>query len=278
MKPRLIIASSVSCYLVLFGLATLVTACPPPVCPDCYYWNGYECYCHNPCCEEADCTGQCDTCGASCMCEDDQSQCPGECDYCWNGFCYDDQTKCSGCCTCSGGTCVNDQSKCSGCCKCSGCNCVDDETKCDADECCIDCECVDPMCDNCHYRDPITQYECWHDRNSTECDSAYCLKNVLDTATCDNHGDSWPCDKRNCNTAPDGSLPAIIQTNYLQTGVCPTGGDPVVYSHWQTYTHGCGSTCWDNTWNKACGVETCDTGSPIGEPNKRGQKYKCGCP
>jgi hypothetical protein len=93
--------------LLLCGLTTAARACPPPECPNCYYWNGYECYCHEACCIDADCTGECDYCSDSCVCEDDQSLCPGECDYCWAGYCYDDDSKCASDECCDNGTCVD---------------------------------------------------------------------------------------------------------------------------------------------------------------------------
>ena len=133
--------------LLLCGLTTAARACPPPECPNCYYWNGYECYCHEACCIDADCTGECDYCSDSCVCEDDQSLCPGECDYCWAGYCYDDDTKCSGCCGCEDGECVDDQSQCSGCCKCQNCACLDDQSKCAAPKVCAGCECICVGCE-----------------------------------------------------------------------------------------------------------------------------------
>jgi hypothetical protein len=139
---------------------------------------------------------------------------------------------------------------------------------------------LNPMCDNCHIITD-TQYECGHDEDSTNCEAFYCIKNVLNTATCDYFGEDWPCQKRNCDTANDGSLPAVVQTTYNLADPfypCPTGGDPIVFTPWVTYYHGCASSCWANSIDKACAIESCDTSDPMDDPSFIGQKYKCGCP
>lgn len=245
MKIKLITVF-LSCLLLL-SFRELARACPPPPCPECYYWSGTECVCHEACCEDEDCgTGieECLSCNLdSCTCEDDDSKCTGECH---NG--------------CSLGM------------------CVDDDSKCDPCECCIEGDCIGPMCDNCHSGITDTVYECGHVEESTHCLSSYCIKNVLETAGCDFRGDFWPCNKRNCDAAPDGTLHGIEQTTYNLVDPCPTGGEPVVTHYWLTYYYGCGSECWGSNWAKACEIPTCDTSDPRDDPSYLGQKYKCGCP
>ena len=247
------------------------TCCDPSLCQDCNSTTGQ---CESICDPntESCCDGTCCNTSTQKCCDDIGGSNDGYCcdpnDICCKGNCCDPNL-CQDCNSATGqceSICdPNTEFCCDGtCCK----NC----------QCCIDGNCIDPQCDNCHVPPPTIQYECGHEESSTNCDTSYCMKNVLDTATCDFHGEPWPCDKRNCDTAPDGDLHAVEQTEYLLTGICPTGGDPVVPTHWVTYYHGCGGSCWANTFNAACQIDTCDTSSPMGDPAYLGQKYKCGCP
>jgi len=148
------------CLLLLCILPIPAVAWPPP-CPNpCYYWNGYECYCHEACCIDADCTGECDYCSDSCVCEDDQSLCAGECDYCWAGYCYDDDTKCSGCCECSGGNCVDENSNCGESERCEDCECCTDLFgSCERDEECCSGICGPIGCGNCRSNSDCAECE-----------------------------------------------------------------------------------------------------------------------
>lgn len=224
------------------------------------------------------CSGCCKCVNGNC--EDDDSDCNqwgDKCCICNNCSCTDDSSKCPGCCNCCGCWCLDDPvGGCSGCCKCSNCGCVDDSNKCDPDECCEDCNCLNPLCHNCHIL-ADTQYECGHGPNSVTCETFICMKNVINTATCYRYPSTWPCDKKNCNTAPDGNTPAIKRTIYFSVDPCPKGGDPVVDTWcWSVY-HGCGSDCAVTFWLKACDVDTCDTAFLL-LTEYDGQKYKCGCP
>ncbi|MFQ6035173.1 MAG: PKD domain-containing protein [Sedimentisphaerales bacterium] len=88
---RMVLGKSVAyclAYLFLFSLTVPARAWPPP-CPDCYYWNGYDCEYEGDCVDWTDC-GDWDNCCdcVDCWCEDN--------DY-WCDECY----KCSGCnCVC----------------------------------------------------------------------------------------------------------------------------------------------------------------------------------
>jgi len=139
MKIKIIIYF-VTYMLLLSCFAVSVIACPPPDCGDCAYWNGEICYCHQPCCWDSDCTGECDVCNDSCVCEDKDSLCTGEChNGCSDGECVDDDSKCnaSNCMKCENGSCVS--------------KCTDNEFCCNGKccpnyKCCVDGECIKDHC------------------------------------------------------------------------------------------------------------------------------------
>lgn len=174
---------------------------------------------------------------------------------------------CTGCRSCVGG--------CSGCCKCSNCGCVDDSNKCDPDECCVGCNCYGPICENCHEIND-DQNECGHTWDASEgspCADDWCIKNVLESATCDHKPVPWPCPKVACDTTQDPPWAEIYQVILGPTS-CSAG--KVHWSEWHTLYYGC-TTCSAQTWRKACEVTVC--AGPFMNIVTRGLKKKCGgCP
>lgn len=143
-------------FLIFPGLSSESTA-TPPACPDCYYWDYYECECVWGCGSGSCCGGDCcyNECCNDVCCGEDQECCGGEC--CDPDDCCGDDC-CGGNETCCGDECCNNYS---GLC-CEGTNgteCCEwtiDEVCCDG-ECCngsccdsLDCEhCVSGDCKPC---------------------------------------------------------------------------------------------------------------------------------
>lgn len=201
----------------------------------------------------------CDGLGPS----DDDYICDKDDEACCDGICCDYSTK--QCCDDIGGyndgyCCPSDEICCNGLC-------------CEPYQCCIDGQCVDPMCDNCHSVSD-TVYECGHRPGDTECATNWCIKNVLNSATCDHKGDDWPCTKSNCNTStvsPHEDEITQYEIAYLGPGSCP--GGTVNFVPWKTLYYGC-TTCSSFTWKISCETSSC-SGS-IEYTFERGDKKECG--
>jgi hypothetical protein len=263
--------------------------------------------CSGNCCDDLTCydssTRKCCNEGTGHTCPNDDTCCDGECcevccsdsgyyccdsgESCCEGSCYDSQTQ--GCCD---GTVYNLSTQ--GCCdfltiynpstdKCCydglGNTCPDDKiccdgTCCESYQCCIDGQCVDPMCDNCHTV-RVTIYECGHspfDPIGTPCAIDWCIKDVLDTSTCDYDPDS-PCFKSDCDTTIDLSKPGeVFQRAY--TAACP-GGTVTKDIEWMLFA-GCNDCDWHG-YDSSCKTGSCN-GVPMGDGQWRGDAYKCGCP
>ena len=245
------------------------------------------------------CTGCCNCVYGSCV--NNSSECSGCC-HCSNCSCVNGN--CGGCCKCSACSCVGDNSQCdhNNCfytcnddCECVLCygephkfccfgNCCSFGqiccygSCCDPGQCCVNGECVDPMCDNCHSVSDII-YECHHwatDPNGTPCSTIECIKNVMNTATCDYKGDDWPCRKSRCDTTlvdpldPPGE---IIQTIHDS----PCTGGTVDWETWKELHYGCTEGCWLQAYTKSCEVFWCADNPIPGRGGPRGSKKKCGC-
>jgi len=270
-------------------------------CPGC-------CKCQDCVCVEDDskCTG-CESCywdyySGDCYCADNSSKCdPGQ--LCCDGQCYDTSTQ--KCCSdgenkwicdidkvcCNGSCCPEGQTCCDGltcydpsvkkCCgEGTGHLCNIDETCCNGScceewQCCINGQCVDPICDNCHSTSD-TIYECGHspdDPIGTPCATNWCIKNVLNSATCNYKGADWPCLNTNCDTAIDlGALGEVFQRAFYAD--CP-GGYVTRDPEWILWSGciGCGMHGYDSSYK----VGSCSETNPQGPGQWRGYKYKCGC-
>ena len=146
---------------------------------------------------------------------------------------------------------------------------------CEPDQCCIDGQCVDPRCDNCH---PVSgaSYECGHREGDTECATNWCIKNLLNSATCDHKGWDWPCFKLRCNTtlvSPQEDEVTQYEIVYLGSGSCP--GGTVNFVNWKTLHHGC-SRCETINLNIACEISSSDCTGETEYTYGRGKKKKCG--
>jgi len=206
-----------------------------------------------------------------------------ECGGCciWNGSrCVNVDSKCPGtCCKCVMCACERDNSLCigAGCCSCSYPNCQcdgDSDAKCPPEKCCENCSCIEPMCDNCHtFSDTI--YECHHwydDPNGTPCSTIECIKNVMDTATCDYKGDDWPCGKSRCDTTLVDGLPCEVMQTVHDS---PCTGGYVDWVTWKKLYYGC-THCYAMHWRKSCEVFWCEDDPIEGRGGPRGYKKKCG--
>jgi len=274
--------------LLLSGITVPATACcegDPPGDPDCYVcedgaWvleDGAECGVDSDCgppgcwnCVNCQCEYQCNDCqvcwagscvlkyGANCAVDLDCEYGGEGCESCVDCICEDDDSKCdtANCYECSNGSCVY---------------------KCASDECCIDGECVAPICDNCHEVNDVL-IECGHDTSDPVigdlCISSWCIKNILDTATCDHKGPTWPCNKTRCNTRQN----PLWYHEVEQIEIAKPCSTPHIYVEpelWVELWYGCWS-CNYNYWEIACEATTTCRGAVV-ERGYRGYQKICGC-
>lgn len=130
---------------------------------------------------------------------------------------------------------------------------------------------TDPKCDNAHVVSE-TGYECHHwadDPDGATCSKVECIKNVLNTATCDKHEDRTGTP--NCDVDDDTGA-AVIQS--ILTAKCP--GGKVAWSIWHAINYGCEDDCDTNNYRHACETTSC-SGKVVRGPYNRGFKYKVGC-
>jgi hypothetical protein len=134
-----------------------------------------------------------------------------------------------------------------------------------------------PKCDNCH---TVSEnlFECGHYTDTPEgapCATDWCIRNYMDTATCDYHGPDWPNPTKRCDTC----LVYPLEPDLIQERVDTPCPGPPQNVHWTTdmITYwGCDDACIANEWRNAC--ETFGCPGEASRSYERGLKMKCGCP
>jgi hypothetical protein len=132
--------------------------------------------------------------------------------------------------------------------------------------------CEQPRCADCA---PVnrTIYECWHIKAGDPCSGAFCIENVLATASCkvypDRKGDP------DCDTAVARG-PELNQFTY-ETDNCQAEEETTRWHDLDPIIHGCGTECiTDKPWKYACKTKPCG-GTRVWGPSPRGERKKCGC-
>ncbi len=210
---------------------------------NCGVWDWYQrCECNGQTCSAGSecCSGNCVD-GYCC-----NSACGGTCDACnitgHEGTCVDDDSKCTGCKSCSGGTCVDDDTLCSG--TTSSCYC--DGGACQS--------CTDPG--GCSYPTCIG-YTCGTADYGTshQCDSTWKCSSSSGDNNYGNGGDyrcQGYCDgSGNCDYAGNCSL---CRTDSENSG--DSGNQPTVAGSCIDYTGCSGGSCQSSTSTEYCWSST----------------------
>jgi len=122
---------------------------------------------------------------------------------------------------------------------------------------------------------PDPKNECGHRPEDTNCQTWFCIQNILISASCDFKGDDWPCKKTNCDTTVDEGEWEVLQVaRYTEN--CGSG-EPVEPHLWVELWAGCES-CGPHSYNSACDTDYCGPELEIWSTQERGTRRKCGCP
>jgi len=193
-------------------------------CPGCCDWSGYDCVPSScPQCED-------------CIKNEVKHTCRCEC----NVECGCDGKTCPGCCKCEDCACVDDDSKCTGCKSCSiyDCNCFDDHSKCpENSECCNGVCCSENDCNYCDANDNCVSF-C--DPDKVCCDGVCmykCEDEIVDSTTC--HGTSYDCsnscDVIDCEPTGTTTVYENIDLKTCQDGCpgdCPEPSSVLCYTEY----------------------------------------------
>ena len=179
-------------------------------------------------CETCDGHGLCKVCGGD----------PNK--ACCNGTCYDTRTQ--KCCDefSPPHICEKNHECCNGTC-------------CEYPKCCDNGVCKGPICDNCKSLNMVFN-ECGHGPGDTICQSYYCIKNIVDTVTCDYHPDNH-CPSKCATVISTGA--AITQDVFtISSNDCSCAGDPVNYHDMVQQYYGC-TFCYEWPVQAACDTSGC---------------------
>jgi hypothetical protein len=206
-----------------------------------------------------------------------------EVECCSDSCCSEGQKCCEGQCGVKGACCFFDSGSCTEttglCCANQGGVYQGGATTCTPGDLCR------PKCENCHSVN-LTLYECGHYLTDPwggmgECDPYACLKNVMDTASCDRF--PYRLGPAKCDTYEKDDEFEVVGTMYTYEStpeICVTPEPPGPMQVWQELYMGCGAVCElkpDPPYRGRCHTGPCG-GELHWYVDRRGTKKACGCP